>query len=1248
MNIGASVIYGGAISNRVSTIIGDISGDFIGNYAMNMAASNVSGGAIYNESSKIGNITGNFIVNYSISEGGDTSGAIHNSSSGVIQSITGYFEGNYALSSGRASAGAINNNGNTKIIDGITATFKNNYAKSTGTSALARGGAILNFGYISKIIGDFDGNYTESSGTGAIGGAIANMYGNTSSLGIDKISGIYTNNGTISTGTGYAQGGAIYNTSTIGEFKNSSFIGNYAKSTVTAQGGAIYTTTNLSINADNGISVFRGNYTETAGVKDDNAIYVASSSATLSLNAKNNGEIVLEDNINGASGYDVKITGDSTGVVKLYNDIKNADVITDNVTVDTANGQIHNYNFKTLTSNANTKYSIDIDLTNKTSDKFTVGSASSGTITIDGLNILSGSFESITDKTFKVQILHSQNNNIQLNLSDTIKSQLPDTNYEIGRTTAIIKDDVQQDTKWTDIYKQYTQDTVAYGKLGLATTNTTNDSIGIAYDHSVTEDKVFVKNLDTLAHVNQATLDNKNFIFDSSDDVYKVTEDLGETAQGKLNINGVLSKAETTDPNTNEVTVTQNTSTIDFDNKSGFELNNATVLNINNTTLTNAKGTNGAVISANNQGAEINLNNTSLVKNISSGNGGAIYSKANVNINANNAVVSISNNSDSTGNVAIYMDNADKTLTLNSTNNGVIKLDDKINGATGYKVKITGDDTGTLYLRNDIHNANVSMGNINLNTINNDVHTYHFNSFTVTGDTKMVADVDLANKQMDRITANTYYVSEDATLTVTKLNLMNSTTAEKISIKFAESNLANSVRYTGSNNVIKSPIYNYVTNYKVDENGVGYFNFVRGSSSDSSSYNPSVLATSTAQQTGTYTTQLNTFNYAFQHAETFMNLPAIERVAYKNRNRYALSNVGVFSPLMTSAEDTGFWIKPYATFENIPLKNGPKVNSISYGTLVGYDDYMVSLKRGWDRVFTYYLGYNGASQNYSGVDCYQNGGLLGATMTLYKGNFFTATTLSAGATVGEAHTMYGTEYSTTMFAGIGNKTGYNIEVNQGKFIVQPSMLLAYTFLNTFDYKNAAGVQINSDPTSMIQIAPTVRFVVNTKTGWQPYLAVGMVWNILAHSNIKANNEELPDMYTKPYVQYGLGVQRVIKDRFTAFGQAMIYNGGRNGVSLTAGIRYALGKDGHKHTAGNAKVVKDSQPKVVKELPQKLANSDTVSTKMINSDTVQATTDKKVASKKEVKKVKSDKNDKKVTKEKRFDFKLQQPSISIMR
>ena len=71
----------------------------------------------------------------------------------------------------------------------------------------------------------------------------------------------------------------------------------------------------------------------------------------------------------------------------------------------------------------------------------------------------------------------------------------------------------------------------------------------------------------------------------------------------------------------------------------------------------------------------------------------------------------------------------------------------------------------------------------------------------------------------------------------------------------------------------------------------------------------------------------------------------------------------------------------------------------------------------------------------------------------------------------------------------------------------------------------------------------------------------MVWNLLGESKVRANNVMLPEMSIKPYVQYGIGVQKICKDRFTAYGQAMITNGGRNGVSLTGGFRWALGKEG---------------------------------------------------------------------------------------
>lgn len=74
------------------------------------------------------------------------------------------------------------------------------------------------------------------------------------------------------------------------------------------------------------------------------------------------------------------------------------------------------------------------------------------------------------------------------------------------------------------------------------------------------------------------------------------------------------------------------------------------------------------------------------------------------------------------------------------------------------------------------------------------------------------------------------------------------------------------------------------------------------------------------------------------------------------------------------------------------------------------------------------------------------------------------------------------------------------------------------------------------------------------------LVIINVWNVLSSSKVKANDVILPKMSVNPYVEYGLGLQRNWHDRFTGYLQAMVRNGGRNGVSLSFGFRWALGKD----------------------------------------------------------------------------------------
>lgn len=534
------------------------------------------------------------------------------------------------------------------------------------------------------------------------------------------------------------------------------------------------------------------------------------------------------------------------------------------------------------------------------------------------------------------------------------------------------------------------------------------------------------------------------------------------------------------------------------------------------------------------------------------------------------------------------------TINFEMKNGGKFVMADNIRGVTinpnaaslqdrflpsEYNVNITGDniDNTTFYMLNDMYDADLTVGQTTLNTVNDSIHTYDVNNFTLSNNTKMVVDVDLANETMDRFTSNGYG-EHNGDLIVSGMNLLSDSKSDSAEIYFAEQGLKDNVlNGTGElpdkYQTAYTPIYKYNVNYDNRDDG-GYFVFNRGGQNSSDSFNPSVLSTPVANQAGSQAVINETVRFAFQHMDLFSQLPFNQRMAIINNNRYAGVNNGV-NAISASRYDVrtdtpqynsefeminkGFWVKPFTSFETINLNHGPDVDAITYGTLVGFDSNFKELKRGWYNVQSIYGGYNGSQLSYDGVDTSLNGGVLGITETFYKGNFFTALTATAGANVGSSKTMYGNEDFTALLAGIGSKSGYTFEFKNGKYILQPILFMNYSFVNTFDYTNAAGVKIDSDPLHTFQINPQLKFVTNLKNGWQPYASVGMVWNVLNSSKVRANDVILPKMSVDPYVEYGVGLQRNWKDRFTGFAQAMVRNGGRNGVALTFGFRWAIGK-----------------------------------------------------------------------------------------
>lgn len=1213
----------------------------------------------------------------------------------IIESINGEYVGNSLVSKSMYASGGVisnsvdgkgkafvgigytldGNNNRISVENAILGTYNNNSVQSE--SGIVNGGVIANYversvsndiAQIGNIKADFNGNYVISDKNNAYGGAISNYVDqakNFKNAIIDSITGTFENNyaqsGVKSNPTGSskgAYGGAISNTATIKAINNSIFKNNSAitvdNAENTARGGAIYTTQDLKINANNGLTTeFTGNYVSIDGGKTQNyeAINVGAAGKTLTLNATTEGSILMNDYINGTNGYNVLLTGDSTGVIKLHNnaDIKGgANVTVDgSVVIDTADGAIKTFSeFNSLTSSASAKYNIDLDFSNATSSKsdYSVGEVSDGFITksastnsyvtLDKLNFVNDSLDSVINNKLTVQIIKNKDNsnNLQLALGEDLKAcETPEGGI---LSQIIIKTEVKDLTStvnYKDTFGEVKTTKDIYGILGLGTTNTTNDSLNITV--TKVESKSESSIADTLVALTNTELKGADgSIWDKTFNLFD-EDTLGNKTPAKYKISDKISdNLGTTYKKLNIVGATKMDSSgklilseLDLNGKSGFVVNEGSTLKFSDIKLTGNESVitnnNGSLIFENNNLIDGKVTGTTAtntgVLNIDANNldviltndgilnlGIGSITKEITGAGATNILGTVKNyasisqdvNVDSSGNLTVGANignlvnngtvNANSNNlsgTINNSGTGILNLSGTLNktvsGLGTTRVSDSGlalvngaEIKGSLEVNNQtlhvlatntdnlFNDVKVNAGTINL--INNNINNLNANSFNINGNVNLLLDADLANVSMDRLPSTTV---ANSIISVNGINLLSDSKSEKTYIPFAYDGFKDKVQTNitevgyGVENQYQTttcaPIYKYNVSYNPSN---GYFLFSRGGGQSSADFNPAVLSSAVNSQVGAYSAVNETFNYAFRHADySFMPLPKRIRTL---SNQYAITDSQSIKYERAFSKSGGIWYQPYANFENVGLSNGPRVDVQSYGSLVGGDSAYKQLKKGWGTVTTPYIGYNGTSQHYSGVSTVTNGGILGLTQTFYHGDFFTAITVNAGASSGESNTMYGKDNYATLMAGVGSKTGYNFEFNNGKFIIQPSMLMAYTYVNTFDYTSASGVKMSSDPLHSIQIHPTIKFMGNVGKGWQPYASVGMVWNILNDTKVTANDVRLPEMSIKPYVEYGVGLQKSWHEKFTGFIQAMLRNGGRNGVALTFGFKWLLGNE----------------------------------------------------------------------------------------
>lgn len=569
---------------------------FKGNFVRAKGSNTSIGGAITqygyyaNRPTYIDNISGTFIENYSYNFGGAITNREANATA-EINKIAGDFQSNYAIQTG----GAILNAAGT--INSIDGTFTNNYLLNTNTSSSAVknstlllnnsfGGAIANTqtggteakkdGYIKSISGDFIGNF-------------------------------------INTKNGKAYGGAIYNSGIIDEISGT-FKDNYVFSEGTdnnlALGGAIYSTKDLTITSGKNGTLFSGNYTLlNDGDRNYNAIYIDSDTATLNLKPKSGKIIQIDDYIDGKAGYNVNIESEYGGTLKLYNDIKNANITTKDVDIDFADSKYHNYEFLSLNS-TDTNYLIDFKLDNVQNniqaDTITTNS-SSGIVTLSDIHFIADKIDGGDDYyngTYVKQILfNNSGGTLQLKLGENLQQD----QHKIISTA--INDTINPITNAVDKYYKniYTGDLVA--RVELDTTNTLNDSIKLQIRNLVWNSEVKKEILgDTFAlWLDLETNTDKEFHI-AENQQYKINETLNTTSAGKLSVIGQSNIS----------------SVLDANNKAVFDLRKESDLTLKNVQIVSAKSDSGSVIKAINQNSSITIDNSSFVDNIAAASGGAI------------------------------------------------------------------------------------------------------------------------------------------------------------------------------------------------------------------------------------------------------------------------------------------------------------------------------------------------------------------------------------------------------------------------------------------------------------------------------------------------------------------------------------------------------------------------------------------------------------------------------------------------
>lgn len=487
--------------------------------------------------------------------------------------------------------------------------------------------------------------------------------------------------------------------------------------------------------------------------------------------------------------------------------------------------------------------------------------------------------------------------------------------------------------------------------------------------------------------------------------------------------------------------------------------------------------------------------------------GGGIYALKNVTVRADGGDITFSGN---TG-YAIYLENANYNLSLQTTNHGRILLYDTLAANGQLQVQIGGD--GAVYFYKALSNAHLTLqeGGLYLSPAENWENTtltvvsgrllgasgvQHYNLGTVSlgGNLHMVPKVDFQAGLMDTLSIS--QVSGAGQILVDGFDFIMSPTSEQaVSFEF--------MKGAGKDRVsVPQKIYSSVHAYEVSYNSLlGTITFMPIPTATIEGFNPQALV----QPVWAYTS-------------VKLLADSLRPLRARAHTRYI------------SYEDapSSFYVTPYVWGGKSSI-SPLTVNESATGIQAGWDSADLELFESAIVTGGFNVGMarNGLDYQKNGLDTtlYQAGGNL----RLYAGNLFGEITAQAGRIKSQLKNIGANQQTITALAQA--EIGYNVNIDSQVWFLRPTVGYTYGWMQGGKDVALNEQTLTAPAFSLSQLRSGVTLLTTREDKWHGYVGLSYVKPILGKEMFYAGAEKIPTLEVKPYAEVVAGFQTESAERF---------------------------------------------------------------------------------------------------------------------